>query len=227
MRHSCSTISHLMEKYQDMLEFSNQSRVVFYYYCSHESQGESKPTYDNIIRALIRQFATRVDFSADPLVRSLWEKSKYEEIKLRIKEWEHLLKELIRGSNGTALVIDALDECEEVDVQALLKFFKELEAMSSSFRLIHSFREHVQANIYFKPKNLSIIEMTSEASMHEIDIFIKEQIAMEEDLEQNPEFENSIMCESNIGGSTTSTQNTKYLANMCGQILITNLPRDS
>lgn len=121
-----------------------------------------------------------------------------ESLKITIREWENLLKTLIHDSSVTAIAIDALDECEEVDVKRLLRFFKELEAKQPAFRLILSSQEHIKVNLYFKPENLSIVEMTSGVSKDEMIIFIEGQISMAEDLEPNPDFENSILCKSCI-----------------------------
>lgn len=145
--------------------------VIARYFCNATSTGEARPTYETIIRGLLRRLALSPDLNlVDPVsklykettvLRASNTKHKIAETEvgeaISMNRWEEVFVQVIARHSENChyvLVLDALDECSDSsEVEEVLRFMSKVLKDHRNVSLLCSSHEQVHLEDYFGPGN--------------------------------------------------------------------------
>lgn len=183
---------HTYSALKEEPEFHFGSRVlrVVPYFCDASSTGSTttRPEYETIIRALVRHLSLLPDFTLAKLAQARYDRAtstRGQDDQLDISQWEDLFKKLVdAGTNEYRFIflVDALDEClDPQQAERFLKFMSnEVMRTYSNVYLLCSSHQHVRVGNYFSAECRHDVEVTHEATAHNMENFIAGELVSRE-----------------------------------------------
>jgi hypothetical protein len=149
------------------------------------------------LRNLIFQLAWNNDWTVAKAAQDAYydyQRGLHRDYLTSVAAWEDLFTTLVKDNknpDGVIVLVDGLDECESVERNKMLKFFKKLVSDKPDVRLMLSSQEHVDVDIYFDTTQLTTIRTSPTNTKHDLETFIETEIHRQQDEESN---RHSIMC---------------------------------
>lgn len=171
---------------------------VIHHYCVSKAPGfASASTTVGIIRNLCAQLARSKTTGVRAEVLSFYESEcdagKKDSSNVPYSRWQRLFTTLVDTNQDRVLVaLDALDECENAEIDDLLTFLAEIMVDRPNLSLVCSSRESVPLQEYFLER-VEIVQCSPQATRIDMSHFVDTRLAA---LQRRPATKRSIFCES-------------------------------
>ena len=166
------------------------------YFCDANRTGSTRPDYETIIRALVRHLSLLPDFTLAKPAQARYSRAnstRGPDDDLDISEWEDLFKELVDAGADEyqfIFIVDALDECLDLpQAERLLKFMSnEVERSYPNVYLLCSSHQQVRVGNFFSTDCRHDVEVTHEATAHDMENFVAGELASREETSRDSIF---------------------------------------
>jgi hypothetical protein len=162
----------------EQIRASSPNMGLAYIYCDYRDQ--TLQTAKNISGTILKQLLRLLPKIPEEII-AIWQKSYNGKTPLEFDQAIEALRITCKSFNRTYICLDALDECQHIDL-----LLKSLPQAPSPVRLFSTGRKHIQPTIqrFFGHTHMILIE----AKESDIRIFIEK--SMKEDREKDPELMN-------------------------------------
>ena len=155
------------------------------YFCDANKAGTIRPDYETIVRALIRHLSLLPDFALAESAQDRYSTATStggQGEDPDIGEWEDLFMKLVEGGADDyqfVFIVDALDECLDLQEAELFLDFMSSRVMRyfPNVYLLCSSRQQVRVSNYFCKECRHDVEVTHEATVHDMERFITGELA--------------------------------------------------
>ena len=150
------------------------------YFC--DASKASGPSYETILRALIWHMSWLPDATLAQEARKAYVNVQDPDAELGITFWQNLFLELIEESEDQfVFIIDALDECKELeDRNKFLRFMTDKVMSRSNVHLLCSSHKHVPVDNHFKADRRFDIEVNRAATLEDMRTYIDGELQRRE-----------------------------------------------
>ncbi|KAI0180788.1 hypothetical protein GGR52DRAFT_521662 [Hypoxylon sp. FL1284] len=160
----------------------SQTRIIPYF-CDASNAASKRPDYEPIIRSMASRLSLlpSIDIDANTLtMHDGYTSARGHDRNPVLENWEDLLRNLIESMHSKGyrimFLVDALDECNEIDHNRLLKLMGEITKKYPNIRLLCTSHYQVIGSDYISSDIVQNFEVTKEQTKYEIKSFIVGEI---------------------------------------------------